>query len=50
VNAKRSKTTSSLRNGFAVIAGGAAVRPRLKGWATGLMVRDGADAPPHHEE
>jgi hypothetical protein len=23
---------------------------RLEGWATGLMVRDGADAPPHHEE
>src|SRR6478609_3328951 len=35
--------TSSLRNGFAVVAGGAASSPRLEGCATGgLMVRDGA--------
>src|SRR4051794_39908844 len=40
---------SSLHNGFAVIAGGAAARPRLEGWPIVLMVRDGASAPPHHE-
>jgi RimJ/RimL family protein N-acetyltransferase len=27
-----------------------ALARRLEGWATGLMVRDGASAPPHHEE
>src|SRR5258706_4148893 len=33
-------STSSPRNGLAVVAGGARVCARLEGWAAGLMVRD----------
>src|SRR5260370_37056305 len=35
---------------IALIAGRAASWPRLEGWTAGLMVRDGASAPPHHEK
>src|SRR5207302_7556750 len=33
----------------ALASSGGAAKRRLEGWAAGLMVRDGASAPPHHE-
>src|SRR5882672_3116179 len=46
---QRNIRPSSPRNGFAVIARGAASWPRLEGWPHALMVRDARRRAPHHE-